>query len=223
MRITAVRIKTFFGRDKHIRAIHSGLFHGLAFRGGIEYPSAPSAYLTNDVREPLELVRPGNFVPQITRPDENLVCLDEVVRNLRQFTPLEFLPVTVSKIVDFWVPKGDMTYYRNAKTRDIDGACLLKLLPDSRASFPDMPELWELLVPRLSVAAKQFDNIHSYKFHFGEAEYADTEEFSMSREVFEKYPVVAQIGITMFRADVFSCIARFFDEDFFHFSSQQIE
>lgn len=221
--ITAVRMKTYFGREKELRSIHSTCFHGCGSRSGKPYPFAKSAYLTNDIREPLEIIRPGNLFPAVTRPASALVVTDDVVSSLQGISNIEFLTANVSKVVDTWFEKGDFSYYEDPETNELnDDRAYLAGLPDARSKYPDVPHFSELLVPKLNDVTGKFTTL-PIDFYFGEPKYGDAKSFNLSPKLFEKYPVVGIAGITLFRSDVFERIGNAINLDFFCICTRSIE
>ena len=224
LQVSAVKAKTYFGREKDLKSIHSTFYHGCASRCGLAYPAELDAYLTNNVRDSLEVVRSGHLFPAITRPASSLVCTTEVADALKNVQHCEVQPVILTKVVDCWIAKGDMSFYDNSVTRkwaDKERG-YLEHFPDARDQFRNVPQLWELLVPKLIDVTHEFDPLSTVEFYFGEPPYGDKKGYSLSQSLFDKYPIVRQAGVSLFRSDVFERIEAFIDTDFFCVCSREV-
>lgn len=220
--VTGVRSRTFYGRSKQVKSIHSSFFHGIGGRNGTFYPSEENAYLTNDVRDSLEVVRSGVVVPPVTIPASQLVCVSEVKEVLQDYPSVEFLPVKLIKVIDRWMAKGDLSYYNNEEVQDLEDEEYMMEFPDSRDRFPSLPLLWELLIPKVMDLESQFADLRECEFYFGEPDYGDSDEFNLSSSMFEVYPIVGLAGCTLFRDEIYRRIAHFFDDDFFCTCTREI-
>ncbi|MDB5387262.1 MAG: hypothetical protein JWM11_2908 [Planctomycetaceae bacterium] len=220
--ITAVRKRINFGRSDRVKDVHSAFFHGRGARGGEYFPFELNAYLTNDIRASLEVVRPGAIFPPVSQPAGQLVCTSEVKKILQHDHPVEFLPVVLTKVVDHWIPEGDMHYYQDPATSTLDSYQFLLQFPDARQSFREIPLLWELLIPKLLDVAPQFDDLKKVEFYFGAPGYGKSYEFEVSSSLFEKYPIIGQSSITFFRDEIYQKIAKFIDEKHFCVCSREV-
>ncbi|MDB5387264.1 MAG: hypothetical protein JWM11_2910 [Planctomycetaceae bacterium] len=220
--ITAVRKRTYFGRSDRVKAVHSAFFHGRGARDGEYFPLEPNAYLTNDVRASLEVVRPGAVFPPVSQPAGQLICTSDVKQILQHDHPVEFLPVVLTKVVDHWIPEGDMHYYLDPATSTLDAHQFLLRFPDARQSFREIPPLWELLIPKLLDVVPQFDDLKKVEFYFGETGYGNGYEFELSASLIEKYPIFGQSAITFFQDDIYQKIAKFINEDYFCMCSREV-
>ena len=111
MTLHVVKKLTSFIGSERLRTFHYDMYHGTFSRCGIVYPMQPDASIDNEIREPMEVVRIGRFIPDVFCPGRHFVVSEMLMAQLSRLQNIEFLRIRFRKLIDYPYAKGDFSFY----------------------------------------------------------------------------------------------------------------
>ena len=118
-------------KEGFIDAFLSDMFHGLASRNGCEHPHHEYYDITSKLLFPLDIERNGVRIPDVTRPAENLVVSQRVMRQLEELPGIAFYQVRFLKLFHYPWKVGDFSHHnRPGEQLDMTDWEFFETLPD---------------------------------------------------------------------------------------------
>lgn len=201
-----------------LSSFHVHMFHGKATRGGKPLHVSRDVWYSNDCRIPLEIVRAGNYVPDVFE-SRHWVVSEAVKERLNWVPSIEFLPVSFVKLVEFPVhAPGDFSWYdANDTYRRRDATVLLEKLPDVPAYHESVGSYYELLAPRICDIAHSFPSTRTVEFHgLRDPEEPDDDMYDcdISEQMLDRFPMLISAAHVL-RDDVYQAVRQFVDWEYF--------
>ncbi len=105
-------LKLIDWREGRIDAFIAAMFHGIASRHGAEYPHNEFYDRDSNLQFPLDIERNGIAIPDVSKPAENLVVAEKVVRRLRVLPGLAFFKARYIKLFHYSWKIGDFRHWK---------------------------------------------------------------------------------------------------------------
>ena len=219
----------------------TGPFHEIVFHGAgyyVTYQQNWDLYaegkwnfpaVTNNIREPLHVIRSGRFLPSVCMPDGTDIAVNEKVKNelAAEFPQMKFLEVVFEKIVDIKLPAiGDFSWFEHAP---------FEKYPDARdflnALYKESAELRRKVGKYYTILPANFKEVRSkyktkkYPYLFG-TYYGyswETEYIELSRKMLDDYLVIRYPIPVVVHERVFSVLAPYIDLDYFEIAIARME
>lgn len=197
--------------------LHQSMFHGVARRVDVTYPNSPSHYLGDPLTHQLLISRSGLSRPHLFKPCNSLVASEQVKNALASLANIEFAPVAFSKLVNFFAPKGDFSYYTSRRFLSNPTANRSDMLLDTLQDDPSLhiafPVYYELVV---SNAFRECRDSHmSFELQYQLPNSPDgVQSFPCTRDFLDCHPIFWARGVIV-RGDVYESIKEMIDIDFF--------
>lgn len=206
---------TSFVRSKRIRSFHYHMFHGHGARDGVQWPMKPGAFLANDLRTPLKVVREGSRIPSVYCPIGvgSLVVIGEVANQIRSFQNIELLEVVYTKLVEQEWVEGDFSWYE--PLHDTDPEQYLDSLPDVPQLHKAVEACFEIIVARLRDIDAKVLGEQANTVSVGEP---PKEEVTLSDALIEAFPIIWCPAGWLLSAHAYSVLDRYLDRDYFDVS-----
>ena len=218
-------------KSKRMDVVHQLLFHGDAIRADAPVDPAEqvrvqgswSHSIGDDLSSPLLLTRSGLFVPPIFNPGIALVVREELYQRIYQFPRLTFADVQPLKLVNYWKPIGDFSFYdstdplirRHMRRPDM----LLDWMPNDPSLFASFPKCYELVAYNMNKG--QDDGIRSTTVSFVMNNDRETNvNFTYSSLTIDTYPLLWG-SVFFIRRDLFDLLQDAIDYN--HFSIRSID
>jgi hypothetical protein len=198
-----------------ISSFHAAMFHGLAERGGKEYPHDPVVWANTDSFDPLLISRTIRGVPEISQPSGDLVVSQRLAEKLRRFRNIRLAPVQFKRLVDVNYQKGDDSWF------DEWGELGSKAPEEILRTQPDVPEFhdrigafFEVQTYRLNDIVNRYPSAKEITIETGTPPLHNTEVIRLSPELLTDYPMVWWSDIIV-NPEVFDILDPHLDRDFF--------
>lgn len=216
MKVYTVDDRLPWGDDRPVAVHHEVAYHGEVFRCGQRYPAEPHAHSTNELREPLDIVRSKHFFPDLTKPSANFIVSERVKRELEMLPNVEFLPVVFEKLVDFYFEKGDMSYLDEFGTDTyVEPDDYILQLPDDPEAHRRVGRYYEVLSAENEALLSRYSSTKHFEISIGPTEFNDPVECDLSPEMVCDFPVIwAGFGVIL-SEHAFRILEPYIDWDYF--------
>jgi hypothetical protein len=208
---TITAVSNFINRP-HVKSFHANMFHGLAERGGKEWPHDPKVWASSAPSSPLLISRTFRNVPEVFRPSRHLVVSERLAAALRQFTNIRLAPVIFKRLVDVDYRKGDMSWAQI--WGNVDPCELLKTLPDVRDFHRQIGAYFEVQAYRWRDFIDQYPSATEITIEEGTPPFQKANVLRVSVEMLNDYPIFWW-GSIFVNQDVFKILQSSLDRDFF--------
>jgi hypothetical protein len=213
MKLHVIDKLAYFLGSTRLSAFHYEMFHGRASRHGVPYPHEPDAFLGNAVREPLELAVNGRRIPDVFSPSRNLVVCELLKAKLRGIRNIEFVSVTMRKVLDHPWSEGAFSFYdRGTPTEPIE---LWDILPDATHLRAAIGSYFELVTARNADAAARYPTAKQVLAPIGPTGYDDPVRITIAPAMVVDYPILGCRGATLMSDEVFHIFAPHVNWEYF--------
>ncbi len=209
--LSALSIADLVQRASTGASVEWVLFNGSHIRGIADdtEPAERNPFTNNSQRARTTIFRANGTMPSVICPGINLIVGREPYAALKSLFPIQFLPVALTRYVDFDVDKYYADVAKDAYTYATDA---LEGSPVCSEFSGDDTLYWEMLEPRHEDLPVPNDAVPVEFFDDFECE--DSTVY-LSKSFFQKYPST-NCGYSHFMtAEMFDVLAPFIDSDFF--------
>lgn len=204
----------FIGNDV-IQLFHFAMFHGLATRGGKEYPHDPNVWANTEAPETLKIARTGRNVPPVSRPSTHMVVCERLADQLRNVPNIRLLPVEFTRLVDIRYAKGDQSWEEHYSRHDPNH--YLRRMPDIARFHDEVGRYFEVQTRRLVDIVDQYEGIKTIEVESGTPPLAEVVSVRVSHAALLDHPIVYGdlTGSVFLTEAVFGLLDADIDRDFF--------
>lgn len=212
MRVFVVVVRSNFLKGE-VKEPHSAVFHGIASRGGQEFPHDKTVWFDDSWREPLHIIRSGSFIPKVFCPSSHLVLREDIAQEFRGMAGIELLPVILERLVNVDFPI-DLDYWA-ARWGHYDGRKVLRSQPDCDELKKTAGQFFELVTNRLIMPKDGERDGARVQIDIATPPFTELIDVPISNERLKSTPVFWARGVQVFSEHAFEIIRTALDERFF--------
>jgi hypothetical protein len=195
-----------------VSSYHYAMFHGLAERGGKEYPHDTSAWANSESSASLLISRTVRRIPEISRPSTHLVVSERLAERLRYVPNIRLAPVVFKRLVDVEWEKGDMSWPE--KCGPVEPRELLRTLPDIPEFHEQIGSFFEVQTYRLKDIVDRYPSAKEVIIEKDTPPFEEAAAVRLSPEMLTDYPMLWWYGIIV-NPEAFNVLDADLDRDFF--------
>lgn len=189
------------------------MFHGLAFREGIESPHEPNVVFGEPYREPLHIVRNAYVVPDIFLPSAMPIIGERVKAAISSLPNLEFLRVIIDKLIYHPFDRGDLSQYQRGRRHN--PIKVLKQMDGEPSLIEKYGSYFELIVPVINRLTSARTDRKTVRFRIGPPGFQEPFKVKVSKGLLEEYPIIFSEGGFLCSDKAFDRLGGYLDPDYF--------
>lgn len=198
--------------DREVGSAQMTSFHGIGDRSAL--PGGwQSKFVGGPVLPELKIVRDGNRIPDVTKPEGNFVVSQAVKSSLGSLPNVIFNNTSFCRLVNFYIPKNDMRCY--STNPNFNPRRALEKAKDDRKFHVGVGPYFELVVPRHRDIQSKFGQRKTITIRPSQWRVDESSIFEIAPNMMVEYPIQWLDGRFIFSHTAFEKISPFIDWDFF--------